>query len=226
MSKTLKLVAVAAAATFTLAACGSDDGTHHDAGSSAGTSSSSTTSSVHNDADVTFATDMIPHHQQAVAMAKMAVSQASDPKVMALAAEIEAAQGPEISTMSGWLKAWGEEVPSTDSPRGDMGDHDMGGDMPGMMTSEQMKQLESASGAAFDRRFLDMMVEHHRGAIDMARAEQQDGRNPAAVALAKKIETAQAEEISMMESMLQRLRTASTGLGRPTLRAVPLTIWG
>ena len=208
MSKTLKLVAVAAAATFTLAACGSDNGTHHDAGSSAGTSSaSSSTSSVHNDADVMFAKQMIPHHAQAVSMAKMAASQASDPQVKALAADIEAAQGPEISTMSGWLKTWGEKVPSPDSPMDDMGGHDMGsmdnGDMTGMMTSDQMKQLGNASGSAFDRMWLHMMVEHHKGAIDMARTEQQDGKNPDAVALAKQIESAQADEISTIESMLQ-----------------------
>src|SRR5512141_1778545 len=106
MSKTLKLVAVVAAAMFTLAACGAKTDTG---------SSTTSTSSKHNDADVSFAQDMIPHHAQAVVMAELAQTRASDPKVKALAVDIETAQGPEIEQMSGWLKTWGEKVPDTDS---------------------------------------------------------------------------------------------------------------
>ena len=152
---------------------------------------------------------MIPHHAQAVVMAKMAQTQASDPKVKALAVDIEAAQGPEIEQMSGWLKAWGEKVPATDSSAGDMdGDmsgHDMGsmdGDTPGMMSSGQMSRLGMASGAMFDRMWLRMMIQHHEGAVEMAGTEQADGHSPDAVALAKKIEAAQTAEISQMQEML------------------------
>jgi uncharacterized protein (DUF305 family) len=202
MSKTLKLAAVVAAATLTLAACG----TSNDTGSS-GTSSSqsaSSSSSKHNDADVSFARAMIPHHAQAVVMADMAQSHASDPKVKALAVDIKAAQGPEIEQMSGWLKAWGEKVPTAGS--WDMNGHGMGstptGGMPGMMSSGQMSRLGKASGAPFDRMWLQMMIRHHEGAIEMARTEQNDGQSPAAVALAKKIEAAQTAEISKMQEML------------------------
>lgn len=205
MSKTLKLVAILAAATFTLAACGINTDT------SSNSSSAGKTSSKHNDADVSFAQEMIPHHAQAVEMAKMAKkSQASDPKVKALAQDIQAAQGPEIATMSAWLKTWDEKVPPTDSSTGytgDLGDMgDMGamgnGDMPGMMTSDQMTQLGKASGTSFDRMWLQMMIQHHQGAVEMAKSEQNDGQNVHAINLAKKIEAAQMAEISQMKHML------------------------
>lgn len=199
MSKTLKLVAVVAAATFTLAACG----TNTDSSSS---SSASDTHSKHNDADVSFAQAMIPHHAEAVVMAKMAKSRAGDPKVKALASDIEAAQQPEISTMSAWLKSWDEKVPSTDSSMGDIGGHDMGSmgssDMPGMMTSHQMTRLGRASGTSFDRMWLRMMIQHHVGAIEMAKSEQDDGQSADAIDLAQKIEAAQTAEISTMKAML------------------------
>ena len=163
MSKTLKLAAVAVAATLTLAACGTSSDTGSNSTSSSQSASSS--SSKHNDADVSFAQAMIPHHAQAVVMAEMAQTQASDPKVKALAVDIKAAQGPEIEQMSGWLKAWGEKVPAT-TGSSDMGGHDMGSmgtGMPGMMSSAQMARLAKASGATFDRMWLQMMIEHHQG---------------------------------------------------------------
>jgi len=201
MSKTLKLAAVVAAATFTLAACG----TTNDTGSST-TSSSSQIDSKHNDADVSFAQDMIPHHAQAVVMAKMARTRASDPDVTALAADIEAAQGPEIEQMSGWLRTWGVKVPDADTETDGSGMGGMGGmdadDMPGMMTGGQMSRLGKASGADFDRMWLQLMIQHHQGAVEMAEAEQREGQNPDAVALAKKIEAAQTAEISRMQERL------------------------
>jgi len=152
-----------------------------------------------NDADVTFAQDMIPHHQQAVVMAEMAADQADSEEVRQLAADIQAAQGPEIDTMSGWLESWGEDVPE------DMSGMDAGmamGDMPGMMTTEQMDELMSASGAAFDQMFLTMMIAHHEGAIEMARTEQAEGENPDAVDLAAQIEAQQTAEIATMRGLL------------------------
>jgi uncharacterized protein (DUF305 family) len=201
MSKTLKLVAVAAAATFTLAGCG-DSYTGSSTTSSSGRSGASS-SSKHNAADVSFAQQMIPHHAQAVVMAKMAKTQASDPKVKALAADIEAAQRPEIAQMSGWLKMWGEKVPvtDTDSDGSGMGDMDSD-DMPGMMSTGQMSRLGKASGALFDRMWLQLMVQHHEGAIEMAKVEQRDGQSADAVALAKTIEAGQTAEISTMQEML------------------------
>ena len=199
MSKTIKLAAVLAAATLILAACSDDGGD---------TTSGSSSTNKHNDADVTFAQDMIPHHAQAIVMSKVAKKQAKDPELRQLAADIQAAQGPEIEQMSGWLKAWGEDVPEgmgdMGGMDGDMGDGDMGdmGDMPGMMTGEQMMNLGKASGSKFDRMWLQMMIQHHEGAIEMAKVEQRKGLSGDAIELAKAIESAQTDEIALMKSML------------------------
>jgi len=78
-----------------------------------------------------------------------------------------------------------------------------GSSMPGMMSEEQMTQLNSATGADFDRMFLQMMTEHHQGAVTMAQTEQQQqGQNPQAVTLADSIVTSQTAEIDQMNQML------------------------
>ncbi len=155
-----------------------------------------------NDADVSFAQDMIPHHRQATEMAALASDRSTDPAVLDLASKIIAAQQPEIDEMSGWLKSWDKNVPS-DSGEMDGMDHGSSSDMPGMMSSEDMASLEAATGPAFDKAFLTMMIEHHEGAIEMAKTEESDGKYSQAVKLAKKIQTDQASEIVTMESLLQ-----------------------
>ena len=148
----------------------------------------------HNEADVSFAQDMIPHHRQATEMAAMAESRTENGDVRELASKIIAAQQPEIDLMSGWLKSWGEEVP------GDMSG--MSG-MPGMMSAEDMDALEKASGDDFDRMFLTMMIEHHQSAIEMAKTEENEGAFKDAVELARRIQKDQAAEIRTMEGLLQ-----------------------
>ncbi|MGI5254252.1 DUF305 domain-containing protein [Actinacidiphila glaucinigra] len=204
LSRRAALAAVAAAAALVLAACGSTDhagGTHPT--HAAATASAS--AGQHNQADVTFAQQMIPHHRQAVAMAEMAATRASSGEVKSLADKIKQAQDPEINTMSGWLTAWGKDVPQ------DMGgmDHEMPGmdhgnasSMPGMMGSDQMGDLDGASGKVFDTMFLTMMIEHHQGAIDMAKTEKDQGAYAPAKALAGDIVTAQTAEITQMRKML------------------------
>ena len=204
----------AGALALVLAACGGgDDGGHgggHGAGESSapGATASSTTApggsaspgtaQEHNDADVTFARDMVVHHEGAIRMADLAAGRAGSQEVEELAARIRAAQGPEIETMNSWLEAWGEEPASG----GGHGDH---GGMPGMMSAEDLGALENASGAEFDRLFLEGMVEHHEGALRMARTEQAEGANPDAKALAGKIEADQTREIEEMRQMLGSL---------------------
>ncbi|NYI77049.1 DUF305 domain-containing protein [Nocardioides panzhihuensis] len=160
------------------------------------------TSAGHNDADVTFAQQMILHHQQAVEMSELAGTRAESQKVKDLAADIEAAQGPEVKTMTGWLGSWGEDVPDEGMPGMDHGDMSSD-DMTGMMSEEDMAELENASGAEFDQMFLTMMIEHHEGAIEMAQTEQAEGEFPDAKATAKDIETAQTEEIKTMQALLK-----------------------
>jgi uncharacterized protein (DUF305 family) len=187
MRKSL-ITAVVAVSIFTLAACGNDDDTDTAAG--------------HNDADVTFAQQMIPHHQQAIDMADLAESRAESQEVKDLAADIQAAQGPEIRTMTDWLESWGEDVPdegTSGMDHGDMSSDNMGG----MMTEDDMAALEATSGAEFDQMFLTMMIEHHEGAIEMATTEQSEGEFPEAVDMAEEIQTTQAEEIQTMRDLLK-----------------------
>jgi uncharacterized protein (DUF305 family) len=189
MRKTL--TATALTAVLTLSACGNDD-SNPDAGSDA----------AHNDADVVFAQQMIPHHEQAVEMADLAADRAESQEVKDLAADIEAAQGPEIETMTGWLEAWGEDVPDAGMSGMDHGDTSSD-DMDGMMSDDDMAGLETASGQEFDQMFLTMMIEHHEGAIDMAQTERADGEFPDAIAMAEDIEQAQTEEIQTMQDLLK-----------------------
>ena len=186
-----------------LAGCGADDTAATSSGASASSSASSSATAQHNEADVTFAQDMIVHHASAIAMAELAPDRAASREVKALAEKVKAAQGPEIETMTSWLKAWGQEVPET-------GDHATMGDggaseMPGMMTAEQMNQLGDAQGSAFDRMFLQMMIKHHEGAVQMAQTEQARGQNPEAIALAETIQDSQTAEIQHMNQLLRTM---------------------
>ena len=169
---------------------------------SASASASDDPTAQFNDADVAFAQGMLPHHQQAVEMAQLAPDRAADPRVVDLAARIEAAQAPEIETLSGWLEAWGAEA-SSSSGMGHGGmDH---GDTGGMMPDEDMAALADTSGTEFDRAFLEMMLEHHRGATAMAEAAVADGQNPDALAMAEDIRDTQNAEIAEMEQLLAEL---------------------
>jgi uncharacterized protein (DUF305 family) len=183
---------VFAAAVLALTGCSSDNPSDDPSGVDRGQE--------FNAADVAFAQDMIPHHEQAVEMAEMAASHTGNPAVQGLATEISAAQGPEVELMTQWLEAWGQ-TPTQTSSGHDMGDMDMG-DMPGMMDTDQMNQLTAASNADWDTLFLTLMIEHHEGALDMARTEIANGQNPDAIALAEKIEAAQRAEIARMRQML------------------------
>ncbi|WP_405534002.1 DUF305 domain-containing protein [Streptomyces sp. NBC_00075] len=196
------LAATAGVAALVLTACGAGG---HDMGSMGSDSSPSAPASAsdqageHNDADVDFATEMIQHHRQAVEMAELAADRASLQEVKDLATKIKGAQDPEIRTMSGWLTAWGEEVPADMSG---MAGHDVSSGMPGMMSSGDMDKLAKASGAEFDEMFLDMMVQHHEGAVEMAEAEKADGRYGPATKLADAVVTAQTAEIEQMDKMV------------------------
>lgn len=166
----------------------------------------------HNEADVAFAQMMIPHHEQAVEMSQLAPDRAEDERVLELAEEIEAAQAPEIEQMTGWLEDWGEEagghdMGDMDMEEGeDMGDMDMDdSSMPGMMSDEEMTELEAASGAEFDVMFLEMMTAHHEGALEMAETEIADGEFPDAIALAETILETQQAEIDEMAGLLADL---------------------
>ncbi|WP_327399686.1 DUF305 domain-containing protein [Streptomyces sp. NBC_01288] len=192
------LAVTASVAALTLAACGSDGD-----GKASGGTASATATGGHNAADVSFSKEMIQHHRQAVEMAGLAAGHASSAQVKSLATKIEGAQAPEIRTMSGWLTSWGEQVPKDMSGMDSGMNHDMSSSAtPGMMSDADMGKLEKASGADFDTMFLTMMVEHHEGAVDMAKTEKADGSYAPATELAAGVITAQSAEIKQMDKML------------------------
>jgi uncharacterized protein (DUF305 family) len=147
----------------------------------------------HNKADGDFAQGMIPHHQQAIRMSAMA-EEVAGPEVKALAGRIAAAQGPEIAQMKGWLTAWDLPIEA---------EHGMQHDMPGMMPDDAMDELRTTAGDSFDRHWLQMMIEHHAGAIAMAQTEIEDGKYPATLELARSIVKSQTVEIAEMRRMLR-----------------------
>jgi uncharacterized protein (DUF305 family) len=172
-----------------IAACASDD----DATSP--TAVEESTAQEHNAADVEFAQAMVPHHRQAIEMAQIAVARSQNADVVALAEDIEAAQAPEIDTLETWLEEWDEPVEAG------MGHGAMGG----MMSDDDMAMLDGMQGPAFDRTFLEMMIEHHRGAIEMAATEVEDGQYPDALEMAEAITTTQQAEVAEMQRLLQGL---------------------
>ncbi|MDD9208082.1 DUF305 domain-containing protein, partial [Georgenia sp. 10Sc9-8] len=160
----------------------------------------------HNDADTMFAQMMIVHHEGAIEMADLAIEQAATEEVRTLAEGISVAQGPEIEEMTAWLQAWGEDTAPMDDGGMDHGGMDMEGmDMEGMDQGEAMTELKALSGAEFDRRFLELMIAHHQGAVTMAETELDQGENPQALDLAQRIIDDQTTEIALMEEMLQDL---------------------
>ncbi|MEV6567923.1 DUF305 domain-containing protein [Streptomyces kronopolitis] len=206
----LAAVGVLATGALLLAGCGSDDAKNTapgsgDAPTAARKSASNPAPGASNDADITFAQRMIPHHQQAVAMARLADGRASDPETTSLAAAIAKAQGPEITTMRAWLKAWGAPAPSAHGMPGmDHGSGDMPG-MAGMMSAKDMTDLKAARGKDFDEKFARMMIGHHNGAITMARDERRNGRNATAKKLAGDVIEHQTAEVATLRRLLDRL---------------------
>ncbi|WP_105972222.1 DUF305 domain-containing protein [Streptomyces geranii] len=172
------VIVLATTAALALTACGAEKST-------------GTATEDHNAQDVTFAQGMIPHHKGALEMAEEATAKASSPEVKSLAARIEKAQTAEIAKMTAWLKSWDEKVPtSTES-------------MPGMESMEAMPEMNHGSAAEdFDKAFLAMMIEHHKGAVKMATTEKTKGAYAPATAMADDVIRTQNAEITEMTSLL------------------------
>ncbi|KKC02958.1 DUF305 domain-containing protein [Mycobacterium nebraskense] len=214
--KSAKNLAVGVATVVALTAVGacSNSGTQQSS-SSAPAPSTSTPGPAHNHADVTFAQQMIPHHQQAIEMSDIVLGkQGIDPRVVDLARQIKAAQGPEIEQMKGWLSQWQMPTmtPGTTMPghsempsSGPMPSQSM---MPGMndtMSPADMAALQNAQGVDASKLFLSQMIKHHQGAIAMAQNEINTGQDPAGVALAKSIVATQQQQIDTMKQILASL---------------------
>ncbi|WP_169950355.1 DUF305 domain-containing protein [Microbispora sp. H11081] len=140
-----------------------------------------------NAADVTFARKMVPHHLQALEMARLAETRAGDPWVREFAAKVATARDTDMRTFRDWLDMWGEEP----LPR----DHAM----PGMLTRAEIEALAKLDGPRFDRKYVTLMIEHDNGAIKLARAEQAEGVFAGARALAVATTTALSAEVEELK---------------------------
>ncbi|WP_115789753.1 DUF305 domain-containing protein [Arthrobacter silvisoli] len=193
--------AVLLAAGLTLTACAGGTGNSTPAGSAqeGGThQQSQPTSAAHNEADTGFAQAMIVHHQQALDMSESMLGKKDVPQsVTTLAQRIKGAQGPEIASMTAWLKAWNEPV--------EMSSGHAGHSMEGMLSEEELAKLDAAQGKEAARMFLTQMIAHHEGAVTMAKDQAANGKDHAAVKLANAIVTAQQAEIKEMRELLATL---------------------
>lgn len=173
-------------------------------------SASDSTNDQHDQADVEFVQQMIPHHQGALAMAKIVPDHTSNPKVTDLADRISKAQDPEIRQMQSWLEDWSAAPTSSMSTMHGMDGMDhgsMGGASPtmsmdGMSDGQDTTMFDGLEGQAFDTLWLRMMIRHHEGAVAMARTELDQGASPDAKALARRIVDGQQAEIDEMKGIL------------------------
>lgn len=181
------LIAVATAALIVAGCGGGQDGDATGTGASRAASGQRST-------DVAFVQGMIPHHRQAVEMAELALvpTVQAGAKVKDLAGRIKNAQGPEINMMEGWLSQWGEAETA--------GGHQASG----MMTQQDLTSLTQAGGDQFDDTWLNMMLAHHEGAVEMAQSVKAEGSNPDVKSLADRIVSAQQAEIAEMKDLLAR----------------------
>ena len=148
--------------------------------------------------DAQFMRGMIPHHQQALEMSRLAPDRTNSPELLEIAGKIEAAQGDEIAFMEQWLTSRGESI---DQSYAHTGHHTM----KGMATEAQMASLAAASGVEFDRQFLSLMIAHHEGAIDMVEAlMEQPGSayDPTLFEFTTDVSNDQSKEIDLMHGLL------------------------
>lgn len=151
-------------------------------------------------ADVRFMQGMIAHHAQAIHMSRMAEAHKANPRVVRLAIKIDQSQVAEIRIMQDWLRNNGQHAPDTSSWRTMR--------MAGMLTEAQLKELDSATGADFDRAFLTLMIQHHEGALKMVEelfATPRAGQEVDVNVFANDVVAVQTAEIGIMRQLLSQL---------------------
>lgn len=152
----------------------------------------------HTEADVEFMQMMILHHDQAITMTGWVEERTTDRDIRLLAERMRISQEDELDFMAGWLQDRG--TPLRDDHLGHGGAHDM----PGMLTDEQLERLEAADGEEFERLFLEYMIQHHSGALEMVADlwASDGGEEPAIGQFARHVEGDQGIEITRMQTML------------------------
>jgi len=169
------------------------------------------------EADVEFMYNMIGHHTQAITMARMAPTHGASPEVQRLAARIINAQKDEIATMERWLRDRQKPVPvipaDGSAPMMLMNGETMHMLMPGMLTAEQLKELDAARGEEFDKLFLRDMISHHRGAVSMVKdlfGSYGAAQDELVFKFANDVNVDQTTEINRMEKMLAAITLGIT----------------
>jgi uncharacterized protein (DUF305 family) len=155
---------------------------------------------IYTEADVRFMQGMIAHHAQAIYMSRLAAGRQASPRLLKFADKIDQSQAVEIRLMQDWLKAHNQFVPDTSSWRTMH--------MTGMLTEEQLAQLDASRGVEFDRNFLTMMIQHHNGALKMVAdlvATPLAAQDVDVSVFANDVETVQTAEIGVMQQMLNTL---------------------
>lgn len=163
-----------------------------------------------NAVDIGFSQDMSVHHDQAVEMAGLALSNSTDPDVRSIAWDIVTSQSNQIGQMRGWLAEWQQPLFATDGYMTwmPMSGHDMAGSdmkmttMPGMATQEQLSALRSAKGKDFDVLFLTLMIAHHKGGAPMAEYAISHANTDVVRTLADSMSKTQGSEVELMTKML------------------------
>jgi uncharacterized protein (DUF305 family) len=155
---------------------------------------------IYTEADVRFMQGMIAHHAQAIYMSRMAAAHGANPRVLKLATKIDQSQVAEIRIMQNWLLRYNQFAPDTSSWRTMH--------MAGMLTAEQLKTLDAATGVAFDRAFLVFMIQHHNGALKMVDdlfATPLAGQEVDVSVFANDVVTVQTAEIGVMQRLISQL---------------------
>jgi uncharacterized protein (DUF305 family) len=209
-TNTSRLVAALLLSPF-LVACSSEKSTNKTADKAAATSSQAgmagmstpvtiPKNAVYTEADVRFMQGMIAHHAQAIYMSRMAASRQANPRVLKFANKIDQSQQAEIRLMQGWLQTHQQAVPDTGSWRTMM--------MPGMLTAQQLEDLDGSKGTNFDSEFLNLMIQHHEGALKMVAdllATPLAAQDVDVSVFANDVFTVQTAEIQLMQQMLGNL---------------------
>ena len=160
--------------------------------------------------DAGFLRDMSVHHNQAVDMSMIILDKVEDPELHTVATDMARTQQAQVGRMQGWLLAWDLPVRAPDEPMAWMAGHDHGGGgdgdvpetMPGLATPEQLDELRAAEGVEAEVLFLELMIAHHLGGIEMAEAEVRLGREEMVVGFAQGMIDSQGAEVGLMERML------------------------
>jgi uncharacterized protein (DUF305 family) len=169
-------------------------------------------------ADAGFLRDMSAHHAQAVDMSMLILERTEDPELRTVATDIARTQQAQIGIMQGWLMAWDLNARGVREPMAWMEGHDHGGEggevpdtMPGLASSEEMVSLEEATGEEAELLFLELMIAHHKGGIEMAEAEVELGQEELVTNFAQGMADSQLKEIDLMEGMIDQRRDGASG---------------